>query len=103
MPVAESIRAMMSQSDAEDFPLIPRGHRTGPGTCTCTFRSTATGRRTTSCTYTGRRPLEAFSEQAQAAQFQQYKAMFEAVRAHVERVHRCILWRSAPGWTVLRG
>jgi len=48
--------------------------------------------------------IEAFCEQAQAAQYQQYKALFEAQTLGMwKRYSGGVLWRSQPGWPGLRG
>jgi mannosylglycoprotein endo-beta-mannosidase len=107
-PVAESIRAMMPRADAEDFPQVTQAtwppnktwnlHLYTPyfnGTDTTKDQLLLYGRPAT---------LEQFCEQAQAAQYQQYKAMFEGRNAQMWTAYTGgILWRSAPGWSVLRG
>lgn len=110
-PVAESIRAMMPAADAEDFPLVTQ--ETWPPNETWYLHLyipyfNATGTMTVTedqlLLYGKPATLEQFCEQAQAAQYQQYKAMFEGRNAQMWSAYTGgILWRSAPGWTVLRG
>jgi len=48
--------------------------------------------------------IEAFCEQAQAAQYQQYKALYEGLNAGMwEKYTGGNLWRSQCGWTGLKG
>ena len=105
MPVAESIRAMMSQADAEDFPTDPTWPPNDAWYLHLYIPFSSDGSAHNQLHLYGTpATLEAFSEQAQAAQFQQYKAMFEGRNAHMwSQYTGGILWRSAPGWTVLRG
>jgi mannosylglycoprotein endo-beta-mannosidase len=111
-PVAETIRVMMDPADAEKFPketpeswppneawylhlYIPYFNTEEDGTVITKDQLLLYGKPST---------LEEFCEQAQAAQYQQYKAMFEGRNAQMWTTYTGgILWRSAPGWSVLRG
>ncbi|MEU9480464.1 glycoside hydrolase family 2 TIM barrel-domain containing protein [Streptomyces sp. NPDC048191] len=107
-PVAETIRAIMTKADAEDFPQITQ--ETWPPNKAWYFHLWIpffNGTNTTKdqlLLYGQPATLEEFCEQAQAAQFQQYKAMFEGRNAAMWRWYTGgVIWRSAPGWTGLRG
>ena len=116
-PVAETIRAMMPAEDADDFPQVTQdtwgnlnktwlmhlyipyfnGYCLSDGSCVVTTEDQLR-------LYGDPSSLEEFCEQAQAAQYQQYKAMFEGRNAKMwDNYTGGILWRSAPGWSVLRG
>jgi mannosylglycoprotein endo-beta-mannosidase len=113
-PVAETIRAMMHAKDADHFPQVIQEtwltnlnktwflHLFIPY-----FKNSSTALDHTKdqlLLYGQPANLEQFCEQAQAAQYQQYKAMFEGRNARMWCTYTGgILWRSAPGWSVLRG
>ena len=116
-PVAETIRAMMAAEDADDFPQVTQEtwktlnktwsmHLYIPyfnGTTDSNGKSTVLTKDQLRL-YGDPISLEQFCEQAQAAQYQQYKAMFEGRNAQMWTTYGGgILWRSAPGWSVLRG
>ncbi|WP_185921786.1 glycoside hydrolase family 2 TIM barrel-domain containing protein [Streptomyces sp. WAC06614] len=107
-PVAETIRAIMSKADAEDFPKVTQA--TWPPNKAWNFHLWIpffAGDSTTKdqlVLYQQPATLDEFCEQAQAAQYQQYKAMFEGRNAAMWRWYTGgVIWRSAPGWTGLRG
>lgn len=107
-PVAETIRAIMNKVDAEDFPKVTQA--TWPPNKAWNFHLWIpffNGSDTTKdqlTLYKQPATLEEFCEQAQAAQYQQYKAMFEGRNAAMWRWYTGgVIWRSAPGWTGLRG
>jgi mannosylglycoprotein endo-beta-mannosidase len=112
-PVAESVRAMMPKADAEGFPLVTQEtwkdlnktwflHLYIPF-----FNGSVRNPESTKdqlLLYGKPTSLEQFCGQAQAAQYQQYKAMFEGRNARMwSHYTGGILWRSAPGWRVMRG
>lgn len=107
-PVAETIRTIMSKADAEDFPKVTQA--TWPPNKAWNYHLWIpffSGDSTTKdqlVLYKQPTTLDEFCEQAQAAQYQQYKAMFEGRNAAMWRWYTGgIIWRSAPGWTGLRG
>ncbi len=111
MPVVESLRRFMPESDLADldhilvnqngFKDLNRSwyhHQYRPffsGTDTTADQILIYGRPTT---------IEEFGEMAQAAQHQQYKALFEGLNARMwTKYTGGVIWRSAPGWTALSG
>jgi mannosylglycoprotein endo-beta-mannosidase len=117
-PVAETIRAMMCAKDADHFPQVTQEtwntlnktwlmHLYIPyfnGSCDSNGKNCVVNTKDQLLLYGEPSSLEQFCEQAQAAQYQQYKAMFEGRNAQMWQTYTGgILWRSAPGWSVLRG
>ncbi|WP_373299295.1 glycoside hydrolase family 2 protein [Streptomyces phaeofaciens] len=107
-PVAETIRAIMSKADAEDFPQVTQA--TWPPNKAWNFHLWIPFFNGDDITkdqlvlYKQPTTLDEFCEQAQAAQYQQYKAMLEGRNAAMWRWYTGgVIWRSAPGWTGLRG
>jgi mannosylglycoprotein endo-beta-mannosidase len=116
-PVAETIQAMMTAEDADHFPQVTQEtwkalNTTWSMHLYIPYFNGVTYDDGTSIVFTKDQlllygepdTLEQFCEQAQAAQYQQYKAMFEGRNAQMWQTYTGgILWRSAPGWAVLRG
>jgi mannosylglycoprotein endo-beta-mannosidase len=111
-PVAESIRALMSAEHADALPLVDQEHwPPNDGWNLHLYQPFFSGSvnafdhtKDQLLLYGVPDSLEQFCEQAQAAQYQQYKAMFEGRNARMWSLYTGgIVWRSAPGWTVLRG
>ncbi|MEU6709800.1 glycoside hydrolase family 2 protein [Streptomyces wuyuanensis] len=107
-PVAETIREIMTKADAEDFPQITVG--TWPPNQAwyyhlwIPFFNGDGSTKDQLVLYKQPATLEEFCEQAQAAQYLQYKAMYEGRNAAMWTWYTGgIIWRSAPGWTGLRG
>lgn len=107
-PVAETIRAIMNAADAEDFPKVTQA--TWPPNKAWNLHLWIPFFNGDGITkdqlvlYKEPTTLDEFCEQAQAAQYQQYKAMFEGRNAAMWRWYTGgVIWRSAPGWTGLRG
>ncbi|MCP4384408.1 MAG: hypothetical protein GY798_23860 [Hyphomicrobiales bacterium] len=112
MPVADSVRLFMAPRDYNQIPDITQktwpslnpswiAHSYIPffhdveGTTPTQDQIDLYGKPTT---------LDAFCEQAQAAQYQQYKALLEGRNSHMWTGYTGgNIWRSAPGWPVLRG
>ena len=111
-PVAETIRAIMDPADAAHFPQVtqdtwPPNQGWNLHLWIPFFNQSSTSPDSVKdqlLLYKKPATLEEFCEQAQAAQYQQYKAMFEGRNAAMWRWYTGgIMWRSAPGWTGLRG
>jgi mannosylglycoprotein endo-beta-mannosidase len=107
-PVAETIRAIMERAHAEDFPKVTQ--ETWPPNdgwnlhLWIPFFNGDPLVKDQLLLYKTPTTLDEFCEQAQAAQYQQYKAMFEGRNAAMWSWYTGgVLWRSAPGWTGLRG
>jgi mannosylglycoprotein endo-beta-mannosidase len=110
-PVLESLRRYMDAADYNDFGIVPLTQDTfdelNPGWFLHHFQPFFTGTDATPdqlLLYGVPANIEAFCEQAQAAQYQQYKALFEGLNAGMWQTYTGgNLWRSQCGWTGLKG
>ena len=111
LPAIESLRRFMPQADLEDLEHILVDQNTF-GSLNRSwylhhFQPFFSGEKTTPdqlLLYGRPTTIEAFCEQAQAAQFQQYKALYEGLNAGMwQRYTGGNLWRSQCGWPGLRG